>query len=198
LSNQSIVGLQGDKRQGERVTPSPPRFFPIRARQAPALKRSTVSYPFRTRPNFPHETLHIPRFARCPCCLSILNARFLPAIVVEEKNDLFCDHALLSPTNICGLHCGMGVIDCVSCQAYNVCVIMASCERCPHGGAEERIACPRGGGRGAGHGQHTERSCQAYCNRIQIGIVNLRENRCETPSPRGHLMVCRWRTYSDS
>jgi hypothetical protein len=74
------------------------------------------------------------------------NVHFLPAIVVEEKNDLFCDHALLSPTNICGLHCGMGVIDCVSCQAYNVCVIMASCERCPHGGAEERIACPRGEG----------------------------------------------------
>ena len=61
-------------------------------------------------------------------------------------NDLFCDHALLSPTTICGLHCGMGVLDCALCQAYNVCVIMASCERCPQGGAEERIACPRGEG----------------------------------------------------
>src|SRR5207247_1492003 len=57
-------------------------------------------------------------------------------------NDLFCDHALLSPTTICGLHCGMGVLDCALCQAYNVCVIMASCERCPQGGAEERRACP--------------------------------------------------------
>src|SRR4051812_15426012 len=59
---------------------------------------------------------------------------------------LFCDHALLSPTTICGLHCGMGVLDCALCQAYNVCVIMASCERCPQGGAEERLACPRGAG----------------------------------------------------
>jgi hypothetical protein len=49
-------------------------------------------------------------------------------------------------TNIFGLHCGMWVIDCASCQAYNVCVIMAPCERWPQGGAEERIACPRGEG----------------------------------------------------
>ena len=56
------------------------------------------------------------------------------------------DHALLSHTNLCGLHCGVWVIDCASWQAYNVCVIMASCERCPQGGAEERLACPKGEG----------------------------------------------------
>jgi hypothetical protein len=78
--------------------------------------------------------------------VAILNAHFLSAIVVKEKTGLFCDHALLSPTNICGLHCGMWVIDCASGQAYNVFVIMAPCERWPQGGAEERLACPRGEG----------------------------------------------------
>jgi len=76
--------------------------------------------------------------------------RFLSAIVVGEKTDLFCDGALLSPTNILGLHCGVWVIDCVSWQAYNVCVIMVSCERRAEGAdraqgsAEERVACPTG------------------------------------------------------
>ena len=42
---------------------------------------------------------------------------------------LFCYSALLSPTNICGLHCGVWVVDCTLYQAYNVCVIMVSCER---------------------------------------------------------------------
>jgi hypothetical protein len=75
---------------------------------------------------------------------------FLLAIVVGEKTDLFCDSALLSQTNICGLHCGVWVIDCVSWQAYNVCVIMVSCERRAEGAdraqgsAEERVACPTG------------------------------------------------------
>jgi hypothetical protein len=36
------------------------------------------------------------RFARFSCCLSRENARFLPAIIVEEKTKVFCDSALLS------------------------------------------------------------------------------------------------------
>jgi hypothetical protein len=61
--------------------------------------------------------------------LSPKNLRFWDATSIP-KMTLFCDNALLSHHHTCGLHGGVGVVDCGSRQAYKVTVVMAPCERC--------------------------------------------------------------------
>src|SRR5215468_204579 len=50
-------------------------------------------------------------FASFSCCLSILNAPFPSAILVEEKTSFFRYSALLSHHNMFRLHCGGWGID---------------------------------------------------------------------------------------